>query len=109
MGVSGYFKCTAECGYMSDSVYVGAGMEVVYELRTCNRCGEPRSVVAARVVDGELKTGSRRGRCTACGGQSLGLVTGADRDTDAEEATDLERPCPRCQQPTQWVSVGLWD
>ncbi|HWH94124.1 MAG TPA: hypothetical protein VNT03_09705 [Baekduia sp.] len=93
---------------MSGTIYAGVGMEVVYELRTCTKCGTPRSVVAARVADGELRDGSRRGRCLECGSQSLAPLHGHETG-DEVDPVDVVLPCPRCQGPTHWLSVGLWD
>src|SRR6478735_6968991 len=108
MGESGYFECTSGCGFVSDPISAGAGMEVIYELRACTKCGAPRSVVAARITDGELREGSRRGRCLECSSQSLAPLGGHETG-DQIDPVDVALRCPRCQEPTRWLSVGLWD
>jgi DNA-directed RNA polymerase subunit RPC12/RpoP len=77
----------------------------VRELRRCAVCGNYTSVLVARVQEGIETPASGRGRCPSCGSQRLARVP----DYEEGHETEPGLPCPRCGQPTRFVSTAIWD
>jgi len=84
------------------------GMASVRSARRCATCAQVTTVLAARVVDGEVVPASGRGRCSRCASQRLRPAPDVDAFFEGESSARV-LSCPTCSSALIWHSIGMWD